>query len=124
MAVLGLVCIIDSCINLFWLKCSIYSRVLWQSSCTLWNIWQLSYQIDAMLYIVRVVSVYIHDMYHCNGFQYSSCPVMCGNNKANIHFLQVKAANRKSQLDNAYLLQTFLADSRDLVSLGAGEGRG
>ena len=30
--------------------------------------------------------------------------------------IQVKAANRKAQLDNAYLLQMFLADSRDLVS--------
>ena len=30
--------------------------------------------------------------------------------------MQVKAANRKAQLDNAYLLQMFLADSRDLVS--------
>ena len=31
-------------------------------------------------------------------------------------FFQVKAANRKAQLDNAFKLQTFLADSRDLVS--------
>ena len=30
-------------------------------------------------------------------------------------FIQVKAANRKAQLDNAFKLQTFLADSRDLV---------
>ncbi len=30
--------------------------------------------------------------------------------------LKTKAANRKAQLDNAFLLQTFLADSRDLVS--------
>ena len=34
-----------------------------------------------------------------------------------LSFVQVKAASRKSQLDNAFMLQTFLADSRDLVSL-------
>lgn len=29
--------------------------------------------------------------------------------------MQVKSANRKAQLDNAYLLQMFLGESRDLV---------
>lgn len=31
--------------------------------------------------------------------------------------LKAKAANRKAQLDNAFLLQTFLAESRELVSV-------
>ncbi len=29
--------------------------------------------------------------------------------------LKIKAANRKAQLENAFFLQTFLAESRDLV---------
>ena len=31
--------------------------------------------------------------------------------------MQDKAASRKVQLDNAFLLQTFLANSRDLVRI-------
>ena len=33
-----------------------------------------------------------------------------------IYILQVKSSNRKKQLDNAYLLQMFLGETRDLVS--------
>ena len=33
-----------------------------------------------------------------------------------LHFVQAKAASRKVQLDNAFLLQTFLANSKELVS--------